>query len=78
MDLNPSLILSLALATAPTILTVPIGSLSNNSRPGDVNSRINDLLSHMDSRFDDMRSWHSELRRVEEVLDARLKHLDGR
>jgi hypothetical protein len=72
MDINPSLVLSLALATVPTMLTVLIGILTNNSRLGD-------LRSHMDSRFDDMRAtWHSELRRVEEVLDARLKHLEER
>jgi hypothetical protein len=42
------------------------------------------LLVHMDKRFDamdrridDMRDlWRAELRRVEEVLDARLKHLE--
>jgi hypothetical protein len=33
----------------------------------------------MDQRFDDMRDlWRAELRRVEEVLDARLKHLEER
>ena len=79
MDINPGQMLSLALATVPTMLTVLIGILINNSRLGDVNARIGDLRSHMDSRFDDMRaSWHSELRRVEEVLDARLKHLEER
>jgi hypothetical protein len=79
MDINPGQILSLALATAPTVITVLIGILINNSRLGDVNVRIADLRSHMDSRFDDMRAtWHSELRRVEEVLDARLKHLEER
>lgn len=31
----------------------------------------------MDKRFDDMRDlWRAELHRVEEVLDARLKHLE--
>jgi len=31
----------------------------------------------LDRRFDDMRDlWRAELRRVEEVLDARLKHLE--
>jgi hypothetical protein len=31
----------------------------------------------IDQRFDDMRDlWRAELRRVEEVLDARLKHLE--
>ena len=79
MDINPGQVLSLALATVPTVLTVLIGILINNSRLGDVNARIGDLRSHMDSRFDDMRAtWHSELRRVEEVLDARLKHLEER
>jgi hypothetical protein len=79
VDINPGQILSLALATVPTMLTVLIGILINNSRLSDVNARIGDLRSHMDSRFDDMRAtWHSELRRVEEVLDARLKHLEER
>jgi len=33
----------------------------------------------LDRRFDDMRDlWRSELHRVEEVLDARLKHLEER
>lgn len=33
----------------------------------------------IDRRFDDMRDlWRSELHRVEEVLDARLKHLEER
>ena len=72
MDINPGQILSLALATVPTMLTVLIGILINNSR-------LTDLRSHMDSRFDDIRAtWHFELRRVEEVLDARLKHLEER
>ena len=72
MDINPGQILSIALASVPTMLTVLIGILINNSRLGD-------LRSHMDSRFDDMRThWQSELRRVEEVLDARLRHLEER
>jgi hypothetical protein len=33
----------------------------------------------MDYRFEDPKSmWRSELHRVEEVLDARLKHLEER
>lgn len=36
-------------------------------------------LDGIDRRFDDMRDlWRAELRRVEEVLDARLKHLEER
>jgi hypothetical protein len=64
--------------------------LINNSRLGDVNDRIGDLRGEMNSRFDamdrrmdqrfeDMKAmWRSELHRVEEVLDARLKHLEER
>jgi len=38
---------------------------------------INSRFGAMDKRFDDMRDlWRSELHRVEEVLDARLKHLE--
>lgn len=35
------------------------------------------LWAHMDRRFEDLKDvWRSELRRVEEILDARLKHLE--
>ena len=35
------------------------------------------LLMHMNSRFDGMRDlWRAELHRVEEALDARLKHIE--
>jgi hypothetical protein len=83
MEMNESQILPLVLASVPTMLTVLIGILINNSRLNDIDrkldARIDDLRSHMDARFDDMRAtWQSELRRVEEVLDARLKHLEAR
>lgn len=33
----------------------------------------------LDKRFDDMRDlWRAEFRRVREVLDARLKHIEER
>ena len=57
-----------------------------NTRLGDMNARIGELRGHMDSRFndvdgrfDEMRDlWRSELYRVEQVIDARLKHLEER
>ena len=75
--------LNLATAMAVPTLAVLVGILVNNSRLSDLRSqmesRIADLSSHIDARFDDMRStWKSELHRVEEVLDARLKHLEER
>ena len=40
---------------------------------------VNQRFDAIDRRFDDMRDlWRSELHRVEEVLDARLKHLEER
>ena len=42
-------------------------------------AHLNAKFAAIDKRFDDMRDlWRAELRRVEEVLDARLKHLEGR
>lgn len=45
-----------------------------------VNTRFDAIdrrFDAIDRRFDDMRDlWRSELHRVEEVLDARLKHLE--
>jgi hypothetical protein len=77
--MNDSQILTVALASAPTMLTVLIGILINNARFSDLNARFGELQRHMDARFDDMRdTWRSELRRVEEVLDARLRHLEER
>ena len=62
--------LTIALAAVPNMLTVLVGILINNAR-------LTDLRVHADSRFDEMRDlWRAELHRVEEVLDARLKHLE--
>jgi hypothetical protein len=37
------------------------------------------LVLYMNSKFDGLRDlWRAELHRVEEVLDARLKHLEER
>lgn len=41
--------------------------------------QIEALDRHFDTRFNDMKDmWRAELHRVEEVLDARLKHLEER
>ncbi len=46
-----------------------------NARFGRVDTRFDAI----DRRFDDMRDlWRAELRRVEEVLGARLKHIEER
>jgi hypothetical protein len=79
---------ALQAAVAVTIPTfaVFVGILMNNAR-------LNDLRAYMDGRFNDVdrrfnevdrhlddlkETWRAELRRVEEVIDARLKHLEER
>jgi hypothetical protein len=55
--------------TIPT-LAVLIGILVNNSR-------LSDLRSHMGQRIDDLRDLlRAEFLRVEQVMDARVKHLE--
>ena len=84
--MNDTQILTIAFASVPTMLTVLIGILLNNARLSDVNARLGELRSHMDSRFNDVdrrfeemkEMWRTEMHRVEEVLDARLKHLEDR
>jgi chromosome segregation ATPase len=53
-----------------------------NQRFEVINERFDAIEKRLDSinkRFDDMRDlWRAELRRVEEILDARLKHLEER
>ncbi len=53
-----------------------------DKRFNDVDKRFNEVdrrFNDVNRRFDDMRDiWRSELHRVEEILDARLKHLEER
>lgn len=84
--MNDTQMLTVALATVPTMLTVLIGILLNNARLSDVNSRLGEFRSHMDARFNDVdrrfdemkEMWRTELHRVEEVINARLRHLEDR
>ena len=91
--MTDSQLLAIARASAPTMITVLIGILINNARLGDLRhymeARFNQVderfeqvdrrLDRMDVRFEELKElWRSELHRVEEVLDARLKHLEER
>jgi hypothetical protein len=72
VEMTDTQILTFALASVPTVIAVLVGILINNSR-------LSDLRSHLDARFDDMReTWRAELHRVEEVIGARLSHLEER
>ena len=58
-------------------LAVLIGILVNNARLSDLNSRISELRADIDRRFDGLEKLMTEkLLRVEQVMDARLKHLE--
>ena len=73
--------------SVPT-LAVLVGILVNGSRLSDLRSYMDWRFASFDKRFDDMErrsdqrfedlkeTWRAELHRVEEVLDARLKHLE--
>ncbi len=93
MNPGMQLVLTIGIPTLAVLMGILVNNsrLSDirydmNGRFGDVNGRLNDLradigtrFDHVDRRFDDMKdTWRSELHRVEEVLDARLKHLEER
>jgi len=68
MDGSTQIALSIGVPTLAVLISILIN-----------NSRLGDMRAHMDARFDDMKDmWRSELHRVEEVFDARLKHLEER
>ena len=79
-------ILTVGIPTLAVLIGIPV----NNSRLSDLRShldtRINDLKTVMDLRFAALESIveakfaaaHAQLIRVEQVMDARLKHLEDR
>ncbi len=79
-------LLTSVLAVVPAMVTVLVGIPINNSRLADLRTHldvrfanIDQRFNDVDRRFDEMRDlWRSELHRVEEVIDARLKHLEER
>jgi hypothetical protein len=83
MIVSEQLLTALATAAFPTF-AVLVGILINNQRLNDTNQRINDFSRSVDQRFaetnrhiDDMKDvLRSEMFRIEQVLDARLKHLE--
>ena len=59
-------------------LAIGVPMLFNAAMLGLFAAHVTTRFNSMDRRFDDMRDlWRAELRRVEEVLDARLRHLEG-
>jgi hypothetical protein len=76
----------IALSVGVPTIAVLVGILINNSRLSDLRSHMDSQFAAVDRRFDDVNRrfddakdvWRAELHRVEEVIDARLKHLEPR
>lgn len=83
MSIDPQLVTSLVATTLPT-LTILVGILINNSRLNDLQRSIEQRHREVDRRFDEVNHrfdqqrdlFHADLFRVEQVIDARLKHLE--
>ncbi|HVW83551.1 MAG TPA: hypothetical protein VHB50_02675 [Bryobacteraceae bacterium] len=83
MIVSDQLVTALATAVFPTF-AVLIGILINNHRLNDVQRRFDDFGRVLDTRFsevnrriDDTKDvLRAEMFRIEQVLDARLKHLE--
>jgi hypothetical protein len=71
--------LKLAISVAMPSLVVLVGILVNNSRLSDlrhaVDKRFDDMTRFLEARF---QAQDEKLYRVEQVIDARLKHLEER
>jgi hypothetical protein len=80
---SDQLVTALATAAFPTV-AVLVGILINNQRLNDFNQRWTDFARTVDIRFadtnrhiDDVRDLlRAEMFRMEQVIDARLKHLE--
>ncbi len=73
--INEQLYLAIGIPTVVNAALTALLMVYINARFSAVDQRFDGV----DRRFDDMRDlWRAELHRVEEVLDARLKHLEER
>ncbi len=78
--MNPELkqwLIALIPALVPT-LAVLLAMVQNNRSIDGLRREMEARFEGVNQRFDDMRDlWRAELHRVEEVLHARLKPLEG-
>jgi hypothetical protein len=83
MIVSEQMVPALATAALPTF-AVLVGILINNHRLSVFNQRFNDFSRGLDQRFaetnrhiDDTKDiLRAEMFRIEQVIDARLKHLE--
>lgn len=70
--------LQLTLAMGVPTLAVLIGILVNNSRLSDLRAHMDQRFQSVDGKFEAMEKLFAErLRRVEEVIDARLVRIEN-
>ena len=63
----------------PTFTAVILAWMNSNARISDSSARVGDMRSGLEKLFQaEAASLRTEMRRVEEVMDARLKHLEER
>lgn len=74
---NEQLYLAIGIPMAFNAVLVAILMAYTNSKTDGLRAEVISGFAAVNQRFDDMRDlWRAELRRVEEILDARLKHLE--
>lgn len=85
LSLAPALLPTLAVLIGILTNRYQLESLRNEMKTGDdslgeaIKVLDNSLRSEMKAGFESQREiWRAELHRVEEVLDARLRHLEER
>ncbi|MCP5118302.1 MAG: hypothetical protein GY953_46410 [bacterium] len=70
--------IQIAVAMGVPTLAVLIGILINNSRLSDLRAHMDSRFTAVDGKFDTMEKLFTErLRRVEEVVDARLTRIES-
>ena len=76
MIVSDQLATALATAAVPSFVVL-IGIFINNQRLNDLSRNMDTRFSEVNRRIDDSKDiLRSEMFRVEQVLDARLKHLE--
>jgi len=81
--IDPGQALTIFVGNLPTFLAVVLAWMHSNGKisdlRNDMNARFSELNGSLGRRIDDTRDLlRAEFRRVEEVMDARIKHLEER
>jgi hypothetical protein len=76
---NQQLYLAIGLPILANLMFNGFIFLALSARITDLGARMTQMEASINKRMDELKDlWRAELHRVEEVLDARLKHLEER